>query len=522
MIPFVIYGLVMYRISVWRTHRELDARSTELADAKLRRLTDRMAAALEAEKTRAIALDRDLAVAHARAGRLEDAEDELRDLRHELTKSVESRARLRSELETERREHDARVDELRRLEGEVEKKFAALASQALGRNAESFLGLVSERFAQHKQSADEDLARRQKAIEGLIAPIRENLGKFETAVGEIEKARNDAYGAIRTQVEALAQGQAQLSSETGRLVQALRAPKTRGRWGEFQLRQVFEMAGMMEKVDFLLERSFDTDDGRQRPDALVRLPGGKSVVIDAKTPLDAYLTALEATDPAAQAQALADHARQLKAQVKLLGGKDYWAALPEAPDFVVMFVPGEAFYSAAMEQDPTIFETALDAKVLVCSPTTLIALVKSIAYGWQQEKLAENAEKVARDARTLYERLAKFGEHMDGVGRGLRQAVSRYNDAVGSLETRVMPSARGFRDSGVVGEGVELSAPRQVELEPRRLNAPELTPEDAPAPLDGPDPAPTPPRPQPPSPAVPASQPQAQAQAQATPEAPRD
>jgi len=218
------------------------------------------------------------------------------------------------------------------------------------------------------------------------------------------------------------------------------------------------------------------NDGRLRPDALVRLPGGKSVVIDAKTPLDAYLTALESTDPAVQAQALADHARQLKTQVKLLGGKDYWAALPEAPDFVVMFVPGEAFYSAAMEQDPTIFETALEAKVLVCSPTTLIALVKSIAYGWQQEKLAENAEKVARDARTLYERLAKFGEHMDGVGRGLRQAVGRYNEAVGSLEMRVIPSARAFKEAGVVGDGVEIPAPRQVEIEPRILQAPELAP----------------------------------------------
>ncbi len=234
---------------------------------------------------------------------------------------------------------------------------------------------------------------------------------------------------------------------------------------------------MMEHVDFLTEHSFDTDEGKRRPDALVRLPGGKSVVVDAKTPLDAYLTALEATEPAAQAEALAHHARQLKTHVKQLGAKEYWNALPQAPDFVVLFVPGEAFYSAAMEQDPTIFETALESKVLVCSPTTLIALVKSIAYGWQQERLAKNAEQVAKDARQLYDRLCKFGEHMEGVGKGLRQAVNKYNEAVGSLEARVLPAARSFEGTGVLPEGASQPEPKQVEVEPRRLSSQEYAAE---------------------------------------------
>ena len=442
----------------------------------LRRRAERAEGALIEAREDAAALDRELAVAEVRAGRLDAAEAEIRALRERLSEAAEARAELKSALETERRQHGARLEELRRMEGEVEQKFAALAADALGRNAESFLGLVSERFAQHKQTADEDLERRQKAIEGLLAPIRDNLGKFETAVGEIEKARHDAYGAIRTQVQALTEGQARLTSETGRLVQALRAPKTRGRWGEYQLRQVFEMAGMMEHVDFLTERSFDTEDGRRRPDALVRLPGGKSVVVDAKTPLDAYLTALEATEPTAQAEALAAHARQLKTHVRQLGAKDYWNALPETPDFVVLFVPGEAFYSAAMEQDPEIFETALAARVLVCSPTTLIALVKSIAYGWQQEVLAKNAREVADQARELYDRLNTFGGHMDGVGRGLRQAVERYNRAVGSLQSRVLPAARRFEALGVTPEGAEMPGPQPVEHVPAGGWEPEAEP----------------------------------------------
>jgi DNA recombination protein RmuC len=437
-------------------------------------------AAARLEEARA-ALDREAAELAARTERLGAVEAEAAALRQRLETEIRTGAAVQSQLEAERRSHAARVEELQRLQGEVETKFAALAQEALGRNADSFLKLVTERFAQHKEASDEDLARRQKSIEALLKPVQENLGKFEQAVGEIEKARAGAYAQIQEQVRNLAEGQARLTGETGRLVQALRAPKTRGRWGEFQLRQVFEMAGMMEHVDFLTEKSFDTDDGRRRPDALVRLPGGKSLVVDAKTPLEGYLNALETTDPVAQEAALADHARQMKAHVRGLASKDYWKALPEAPDFVVMFIPGEAFYSAAIERDPTLFETALEARVLVCSPTTLIALTKSIAYGWQQERLAKNVEKAAHTARELYDRLKTFGGHLDGVGRGLRQAVDRYNKAVSSMESRVLPSARKFEALGVLTDGAEQTDPGRVEEQPQALSAGEFMDEDRPA-----------------------------------------
>lgn len=438
---------------------------SDLAEAQAARAEDSKARAAAEAEAKALREDREMRTR------------ELAELRAARDAEAEARAGAQRELAALKQTHEARMQELRNAKEEMEKTFRQAASGALDQNAKNFLQLVSERFEQHKATAEEDLAKRQKAIEGLMKPIQENLGKFEARVGEIEKARNDAYGAIRQQVETLAQGQQRLTSETGKLVQALRAPKTRGRWGEFQLRQVFEMAGMTEHVDFLTERGFDTDEGRRRPDALVRLPGGKSVVVDAKTPLDAYLTALETSDPAAQAEAMANHARQLKTHVRMLSSKEYWNALPEAPDFVVLFVPGEAFYSAAVEHDPTLFETALEAKVLVCSPTTLIALVKSIAYGWQQEKLAQNAQEVAAQARQLYDRLSTFGGHMDGLGRGLRQAVDRYNKAVGALESRVLPSARKFETLGVLAEGAQVAEPAQVEHEPRALSASEFTEE---------------------------------------------
>ncbi|MEM1313787.1 MAG: DNA recombination protein RmuC [Pseudomonadota bacterium] len=437
-------------------------------------LRDARDAAARLEEARA-ALDREAAELSARTERLGAAEAEAERLRGRLEAEIETRAALASQLETERRSHAARVEELQRLEGEVETKFAALANDALGANAERFLALVSERFAQHKSAAEKDLTARKTEIEGLLTPVREQLGRFEVSVGEIEKARAGAYAQLSEQIRTLQDGNRSLGDETRRLVQALRAPKTRGRWGEMQLKRVFEMAGMLENVDFFPEKSLETDAGLRRPDAVVRLPGGKSVVIDAKTPLEGYLNALETADPAAQETGLSDHARQLKAHVKGLASKEYWAALPEAPDFVVMFVPGEAFYAAAVERDPSLIETAFESRVLVCSPTTLIALIKSIAYGWQQERLAEDAQKAADASRELYERLKTFGGHLDAVGRGLKTAVTHYNKAVSSMESRVLPSARKIEGLSVLAEGGDRVAdPTRVEDQPQALSAQEF------------------------------------------------
>ncbi len=408
------------------------------------------------------------------AERVPALERENRELREQLQEAEKKNAANRAMLDTLRESHEARVQELTQMGAALEKRFTGLASEALGKNSESFLKLVSERFDKHNQAAREDLEKRRAAIETLIKPLGENLSRFETKVDAIEKAREGAYRAITEQVKTLAEGQTGLRSETSRLVQALRRPQTRGRWGEYQLRNVLEMAGMTEHVDFVEQPTITGEDGRLRPDVIVRLPGGKSIIIDAKTPLDAYLNAVEADNEESRKQLVADHARQVRDHVRALASREYWKALPETPDFVVMFVPGEAIFAAAIESDPGLFESAARDRVLISTPTTLIALVKAIAYGWQQESLAENAQAVAANARELYGRIGKFGEHMGEVGRALRRAVDRYNQGVGSLEGRVLPAARKFESLNVFSAGSSIPPLEPVEHDVRELQAEEL------------------------------------------------
>ena len=411
----------------------------------------------------------------AAAERVPRLEEENADLRERLQAAETKNAVLEAAQAAERKHHEARVAELTRLGAELEGKFKGLASEVLGKNSESFLKLVSERFDKHRASANEDLEKRRVAIETLVKPLGESLTKFERKVGDMEKAREGAYRAISEQVKNLAEGQTGLRSETSRLVQALRRPETRGRWGEHQLRNVLEMAGMTAHVDFVEQPTIEGDEGRLRPDVIIRVPGGKSIIVDAKTPLDAYLSAVEADDEDTRKQFIADHARQVRDHVRALASKDYWKALPESPEFVVMFVPGEAFFAAAIESDSELFESAARRGILISTPTSLIALVKTIAYGWQQEKLAENAQAVAAQGRDLYDRIKIFGGHMGDLGRALRQTVDRYNKGVGSLESRVLPAARKFEELGVTPAGSSIPPLEPVELDAREAQAEELT-----------------------------------------------
>ncbi|MEL6125007.1 MAG: DNA recombination protein RmuC [Pseudomonadota bacterium] len=418
-----------------------------------------------------------LALAEERASRIEPLLAEREALTRELTETTAEGAALSAQIATEREAHATRIAELRDMQEDMRKSFASLSRDALGQNAESFLTLVSERFEKHKAEASDDLGKRQTRIEAMLKPISDSLTKFETQVGELERHREGAYRAIQQQVATLTEGQSALNSETRKLVQALRAPKTRGNWGEFQLRQVFDMAGMVDHVDFQTEVAMD--DGRLRPDAVVALPGGKSIVIDAKTPLDGYLNALETENADDRRAELARHARQVKDQVKLLSQKAYWDSLEATPDFVVMFVPGEAFYAAALEQDPGLFEFAINNKVMIASPTTLIALLKSVAYGWQQEKMAENAIKAVELGRDLYRRVKTFGGHLEKMGRSLDSTVGAYNAAVSSVESRILPAARKFETLSIAPSGEALDELSPLDSDAKRLTAPELRGADA-------------------------------------------
>lgn len=352
--------------------------------------------------------------------------------------------------------------------------FASLSAEALRQNNQSFLTLAQTKLGEFQLSASSDLERRQKAVGDLVRPIHDALVRVDGKLHEVEQDRIASYSGLLEQVTSMARTQQALQTETGNLVKALRAPQVRGRWGEIQLRRVVEMAGMLEYCDFVEQARVETEDGRLQPDLVIRLPGDKTIVVDAKAPMAAYLDASDGNcEEGARELLLKRHARQVRDHMVKLGGKAYWNQFPAAPDFVVMFLPGETFFSAACQQDSTLIEFGVGEQVIPASPTTLIALLRAIAYGWRQESIARNAQDISKLGRELYERLGNMAGHFEDMRKALVRTVDSYNDAIGSLEGRVLVSARRFRDLGI--SGAELPEAQTVQLGSRRLNAPELT-----------------------------------------------
>lgn len=359
-------------------------------------------------------------------------------------------ARMETTLEYERKAAYEKLDILNYATLKLGDVFKALSSEALRSNNQSFLELAKITLEKYQAEAKGDLEQRQKAVEQLVAPIKQSLEKVDTQIEELEKARQQAYGSLTEQVKLLIYTQEKLQSETGNLVRALRTPTVRGQWGEIQLKRVVEIAGMLEYCDFDLQQTVTTEDGRLRPDMLVRLPGGKNIVVDAKTPLQAYLDALESADDEKRLSKLKDHAQQIRSHMAKLSVKSYWEQFKPTPEFVVLFLPGEAFFGAALELDPALIEEGAKHHVILATPTTLIALLRAVYYGWRQEHMSENTRKISELGQELHERVATMVEHLTKLGGSLGKAVEAFNAAVASFEGRVLSSVRKFE---VLGAG---------------------------------------------------------------------
>lgn len=408
----------------------------------------------------------------ARLGELAAA----RDARGQAEREIAS---LSATLEHERLAATEKLQVLEHAQVKLTDSFKALASEALQSNNKAFVDLAKAELAQHQVQAREELEKRKVAMDALVKPISDSLTKVDTKIEQLERERVEAQGALFNHLKVVTSQQEELKRETANLVTALRAPHTRGRWGEMQLRRVCEMAGMLRHCDFAEQETVASEDSRLRPDVVVKLPGDKRVVIDAKVPLAAYLDAIEARDEDSRKLHMQAHVRQMRDHIKKLSAKGYWK-YEDAPEFVVMFVD-EAMYRAAIDEAPGIIEEAIEQHVLITTPTSLLALLRTISYGWRQEKLAESAREVAELGRELHSRLGTFSGLLAKVGRALNTSVGAFNQAVGSFETRVVVTARKLEEHGAASETKELEAPAQIEAMPRTVqtDGPQLEEGDA-------------------------------------------
>ncbi len=405
-----------------------------------------------------------------------DKEDVLNSL-VEKSQSVNQLTTKVTTLETtlafEQEAAEEKIQLLNKTTEELRTTFKALSSDALKSNTASFLDLAKSMFDNYQEQSKKEFEHKEKSVEGLVNPLQESLKKVSAQVEELEKSRQKAYGSLSEQVKSLVTTQEKLRSETTNLTKALRSPTVRGRWGEIQLKRVVEIAGMIPYCDFSEQQSQDAEEGKLRPDLIVKLPGNKNIIVDAKAPLKAYLDSLDSADENQKAILLKEHARHIRAHITRLSAKAYWEQFDATPEFVIMFLPGETFFSAALEQDHSIIEEGVNQRVIIASPTTLIALLRAVAYGWRQERIADNAQAISSLGKELYERLCNLTDHFISVGKHLDRSVESYNRAIGTLEKRVLTSARRFTQLGS-GSKEDIQYLSTIEKSSRDILSPEL------------------------------------------------
>ena len=450
------------------------------------RQIEQVEAAIDAERQKVSALHMDLQALSAARARAEEATNEIPKLQARLAVALQSleasqgeasnlrvqNAELQTTIAKERKLSEEKLGLLAEAQTTLSDAFKALSAEALNTNNQAFVQLARETLEKYQEGAKGDLEKRQQAIDQLVKPVRESLEKVDSKIQQIEKDRVGAYEGLTEQVRGLMENQTRLHQVTGNLVQALGTPRVRGRWGEIQLKRVVELAGMLDHCDFFEQLHVSTENGNLRPDLLVRLPGGRNIVVDSKAPLAAYLEAIEESDEGLRRIKLTNHAGMIRDHMSALSKKAYWDQFEESPEFVILFLPNETFFSAALQVDPSLIENGVEQRVILATPTTLITLLKAVSFGWRQEKLAENAKRIAELGKDLYKRISDVAGHISDVGERLGKAVESYNKAVGCLETRVMVSARRFRDLHVGTEQEEIEPLIQIDANPRTMVLP--------------------------------------------------